>query len=103
MCESIALLAQTAHQLKHHVYHMYCNAQQKVRIKNINSIDFYLVFQAASLQNANPTAEITELISAICGYGNWLQEVFECLSKNETVCFVFFLVIRSIRSNNTSS
>ncbi|UJR20788.1 hypothetical protein I4U23_023901 [Adineta vaga] len=61
VCENIAALAQTAHQLKHHVYHMFCHAQQKV----------------AELQALNPTADATELISAICGDSTWLQELFE--------------------------
>ncbi|CAF4550924.1 unnamed protein product [Rotaria sp. Silwood1] len=61
VCENIAILAQTAHQLKHHVYHMFCHAQQKV----------------AELQALNPTADATELISAICGDTTWLQELFE--------------------------
>lgn len=38
---------------------MFCNAQQKV----------------VELQTANPTADATELISAICGDTAWLQEV----------------------------
>ncbi|CAF1638202.1 unnamed protein product [Adineta ricciae] len=61
VCENIAALAQTAHQLKHHVYHMFCHAQQKV----------------AELQALNPTADATELISAICGDTAWLQELFD--------------------------
>ncbi|CAF1044073.1 unnamed protein product [Rotaria sordida] len=61
VCENIAILAQTAHQLKHHVYHMFCHAQQKV----------------AELQALNPTADATELISAICGDTTWLQELFD--------------------------
>ncbi|CAF4876593.1 unnamed protein product, partial [Rotaria sp. Silwood1] len=61
VCENIAILAQTAHQLKHHVYHMFCHAQQKV----------------TELQALNPTADATELISAICGDTTWLQELFE--------------------------
>ncbi|CAF1247775.1 unnamed protein product [Adineta steineri] len=61
VCETIAALAQTAHQLKHHVYHMFCHAQQKV----------------AELQALNPTADATELISAICGDSAWLQELFD--------------------------
>ncbi|CAF4576414.1 unnamed protein product [Rotaria socialis] len=61
VCENIAILAQTAHQLKHHVYHMFCHAQQKV----------------AELQALNPTADATELISAICGDSAWLQELFD--------------------------
>ncbi|CAF4371683.1 unnamed protein product, partial [Adineta steineri] len=58
VCENIAALAQTAHHLKHHVYHMFCHAQQKV----------------AELQALNPTADATELISAICSDTTWLQE-----------------------------
>ncbi|CAF3412747.1 unnamed protein product [Rotaria socialis] len=61
VCENIAVLAQTAHQLKHHIYHMFCHAQQKV----------------VELQALNPTAEATELISAICGDTAWLQELFD--------------------------
>ena len=45
---------------------MFCNAQQKV----------------VELQTANPTADATELISAICGDTAWLQEVkFHLLKK----------------------
>ncbi|CAF1372029.1 unnamed protein product [Adineta steineri] len=61
VCENIAALAQTAHHLKHHVYHMFCHAQQKV----------------AELQALNPTADATELISAICSDTTWLQELFD--------------------------
>jgi hypothetical protein len=61
VCENIAALAQTAHQLKHHVYNMFCHAQQK----------------AAHLQALNPNAEATGLISAICADTVWLQELFD--------------------------
>ncbi len=34
-----------------------------------------MISQVAELQALNPTAEATELISAICGDTPWLQEV----------------------------
>jgi hypothetical protein len=40
---------------------MFYHAQQKV----------------AQLQTLNPTADATELISAICGESAWLQELFD--------------------------
>ncbi len=75
VCENIAALAQTAHQLKHHVYNMFCHAQQKVKNKKMNLINYISSIQVAELQALNPTAEATELISAICGDTAWLQEV----------------------------
>ena len=63
---------------------MFCHAQQKVKLINVRfsfrSIDFRFLFfflKVAELQALNPTAEPTELISAICGDTHWLQEVRE--------------------------
>ncbi len=55
---------------------MFCHAQQKVNKQKINILNSYsMISQVAELQALNPTAEATELISAICGDTPWLQEV----------------------------
>lgn len=97
VCENIAALAQSAHRLKHHVYHMFCHAQQKVKLIDVLLCSFLkrstFVVQVAELQALNPTAEPTELISAICGDTHWLQEVRQEKrreERNEFFSLIFF-------------
>ncbi|CAF1298267.1 unnamed protein product, partial [Didymodactylos carnosus] len=61
VCEDIAAMASTAHALKHHIFHLFYNAQTKV----------------SQLQELNPNADAADLISAICGDSAWLQELFD--------------------------
>ena len=48
------------------------------------------LWQVAELQALNPTADATELISAICGDSAWLQEVIDICSCNDHRSFAFF-------------
>lgn len=64
---------------------MFCNAQQKV----------------VELQTAHPTADATELISAICGDTAWLQEVRSHLSlDNKDFIVLFSYSVDSMKSCN---
>ena len=57
----------------------------------------------AELQAVNPTADATELISAICGDANWLQEVEYSLVFRFALTSPFALVIQSIRFDHATS